>query len=997
MAKNTDPSDIACIEILRPKTVPDQLVALGIVSHASDIQVRLQITGGIVCLVDQFNISKSYTKRLEQYQADYRIGKQPLIEPPKLNELFKKGEQYVCKIIDRQTRKGYAEAQDIIATVDPEQIQEGNIPTYVLAIPHVPLQGAIISVEDHGYRVDLGFKNITGFLKFDKCREQDDERFQVGQVIRCCSSETLSFDNDSRIVQLSMTKEDLKASCYSAEKCCNHALTPKTILPGSMGYLTVMKTQKGGLIVNFLDEYAGFVCSSHLENEWQSPEKDYKISDNRNCTVLYYNPDTKTFALSLRPQRKFEKSVKEFMEAYHVGQIIKEAKVAYLIGSKAVYFKVDKHKALANVRDSLNEDVSTMNKDELHLALDSAYADGSIHKARIKSINYADLMLVLNLRQEFLEQSCVSVDELEPADFLEAQVKKHVSIGIVVSFGLNLRAIILNSHLKDFVSAKSHKKYPIGMPLKCRVLKIDPDKYPTRVYLTNKEQLMEAEMTIIDAYDKSFKGETINAIVAKLKTNGIIVELFNNVKGFIPQRFCSDSQVRAVSDLFEVGQVVTCTVYRVDSEAQTLSLSIVSYEKVMELLREKKRGKQERNRLKELNKIDRKIEQNEIAAKAKAAKSKKRKFEEAKDEVGGGSKRKELKRSNAENCDGGSRNKHQVAINAKRMAASVGQESESEEEEDDDDDDDEGGKEEHESGDESSEQEEEEDATSEAAKSDLAAGARKQKSRLERSKEAKLREEKIREVERKLLDPNRPAQSIADFERLVLKTPNSADAWIKYSRFFLDNVETEKARIVCRRALATINFRMEKEKLRIWLHMISIEAKFGGSERLRELMDEAAQTNDKLEFYRRASKVLVACGELDEAEQVYEQLLDRLGGKRLPEIWIDYVVLLMEQRKDLERARKVYERAVGILNQLGQQPSDVLHFRSRFAHLEFKYGDVERGKTMFESLLSEHPKRKDLWSVYEAAVRKFGTRQLNTDEVRQHNEQLLQRIASLQE
>ena len=36
----------------------------------------------------------------------------------------------------------------------------------------------------------------------------------------------------------------------------------------------------------------------------------------------------------------------------------------------------------------------------------------------------------------------------------------------------------------------------------------------------------------------------------------------------------------------------------------------------------------------------------------------------------------------------------------------------------------------------------------------------------------------------------------------------------------------------------------------------------------------------------------------------------------------------------------------------------------KFAQLEFKFGEPERGRTVFESVLSNYPKRVDLWSVY---------------------------------
>lgn len=37
---------------------------------------------------------------------------------------------------------------------------------------------------------------------------------------------------------------------------------------------------------------------------------------------------------------------------------------------------------------------------------------------------------------------------------------------------------------------------------------------------------------------------------------------------------------------------------------------------------------------------------------------------------------------------------------------------------------------------------------------------------------------------------------------------------------------------------------------------------------------------------------------------------------------------------------------------------------SKFAQLEFKHGDAERGRTIFEGILDSHPKRIDLWQVY---------------------------------
>lgn len=36
----------------------------------------------------------------------------------------------------------------------------------------------------------------------------------------------------------------------------------------------------------------------------------------------------------------------------------------------------------------------------------------------------------------------------------------------------------------------------------------------------------------------------------------------------------------------------------------------------------------------------------------------------------------------------------------------------------------------------------------------------------------------------------------------------------------------------------------------------------------------------------------------------------------------------------------------------------------KFAQIEFKHGDSERARTIFEGLMSRYPKRVDLWSIY---------------------------------
>jgi len=44
----------------------------------------------------------------------------------------------------------------------------------------------------------------------------------------------------------------------------------------------------------------------------------------------------------------------------------------------------------------------------------------------------------------------------------------------------------------------------------------------------------------------------------------------------------------------------------------------------------------------------------------------------------------------------------------------------------------------------------------------------------------------------------------------------------------------------------------------------------------------------------------------------------------------------------------------------------------KFAQLEFRHGSVERGKTLFENMVTTYPRRTDIWSVYIDVCVKFG-------------------------
>lgn len=91
------------------------------------------------------------------------------------------------------------------------------------------------------------------------------------------------------------------------------------------------------------------------------------------------------------------------------------------------------------------------------------------------------------------------------------------------------------------------------------------------------------------------------------------------------------------------------------------------------------------------------------------------------------------------------------------------------------------------------------------------------------------------------------------------------------------------------------------------------------------------------------------------------------------EVWTKYGLFLMKNNR-YKTARGLMQRSLQCLTKTQRKMKCVselvwnllidVEVISKFALLEFKYGEMERGCTIFENLLSSYPRRIDLWSIY---------------------------------
>ncbi|XP_059490247.1 protein RRP5 homolog [Neocloeon triangulifer] len=258
----------------------------------------------------------------------------------------------------------------------------------------------------------------------------------------------------------------------------------------------------------------------------------------------------------------------------------------------------------------------------------------------------------------------------------------------------------------------------------------------------------------------------------------------------------------------------------------------------------------------------------------------------------------------------------------------------------------------------------EEDEESSSDESDGEEAPKKKMTLAERRALARKEEEKLVKAEQKLLNEEQTPQSIDEFDRLIMASPDSSIIWVQYMAFHLQATEIEKARAVARKAIKTISFREEQEKLNVWVALLNLENLYGTPESLEKTLQEAVQLNDAKKVYVQMLKIFGDTNKIEEGNSLFDTMLRKFRSDK--EMWV-YGGTFYFQTNQLEKGRHLLQRGLRSLE--NRDHVDVI---CRFAHLENKYGSAERCHTLFEHILSSYPKRTDIWNSYVDLLIKAG-------------------------
>ncbi|XP_049426867.1 protein RRP5 homolog isoform X1 [Epinephelus fuscoguttatus] len=239
------------------------------------------------------------------------------------------------------------------------------------------------------------------------------------------------------------------------------------------------------------------------------------------------------------------------------------------------------------------------------------------------------------------------------------------------------------------------------------------------------------------------------------------------------------------------------------------------------------------------------------------------------------------------------------------------------------------------------------------------------KSRHEVEQEKKAAEKALVQRETELMDPSLRPQDAAAFERLLLASPNSSLLWLQYMAHHLQATQIEQARAVAERALKTISFREEQEKLNVWVALLNLENMYGTEESLKKVFERALQFCEPMPVYQQLADIYAKSDKIKEAEGLYKTMVKRFRQNKA--VWLSYGTFLLQQGQS-DAASVLLQRALKSLP--SKESVDVI---AKYAQLEFRYGDSEKGRAMLDKVLTSYPKRTDLWSVFIDLMVKHGS------------------------
>ncbi|KAK4190364.1 hypothetical protein QBC35DRAFT_79376 [Podospora australis] len=573
--------DAVKVESLNFKRLVKGSLVLGTVCAINALDLSIALPNNLVGHVPITAISDALTQRLNSSIGKEDDGEESADENEDdidLESLFQMGQYvraYVVSTASDESTAGKPKRK-IELSLQPALANSGMADQDV--VEHATVMASVISVEDHGFVMDIGFGDeMKGFLQRKQLDKSiPEESIQPGSVLLCIVSSKAK----GKVVQLSTLVDRLG----SIKNHPSEATTIDSYLPGTAADILVSEVNHHGIVgklMGSLDVTADLVHSGAGPDGVDITEK-YKIGSRLKARIICTFPIAKKpklgisllpHVLSLKPKTATKNGHESLpVDILAHSTIVEKCTVQRVEPEMGLYVDVGVEGVPGFVHISRVKD----GKVDSLFETSGPYKVGSVHPARVVGYNPFDGMYNLSMEKTVLEQPFLRIQDIPVGAVVPGVVEKLVVNekgmgGLIVKVAEGISGLVPEMHLADVHLQHPEKKFREGMKVKTRVLSTNPARHQLR--LTLKKTLVNSEAPPIKSYEELAVGLQAFGTIVNLLKHGAIVQFYGHLRGFLPVSEMSEAYISDLTEHFRVGQTISIYVLSFDPEEKRLIVS----------------------------------------------------------------------------------------------------------------------------------------------------------------------------------------------------------------------------------------------------------------------------------------------------------------------------------------------------------------------------------------------------------------------------------------
>ncbi|KAG1141218.1 hypothetical protein G6F37_005560 [Rhizopus arrhizus] len=593
-------SDKVHIEQLTFKKLTVGTCLLGCISRINELELFVSLPHQLVGVIPITEVSDALSDIIQRIADE--DDEEEESKMPKLNDLFHVGQWIRCKIINLPAVEQKSK-KPIELSLKPNTVNEDMVKVDVT--PGVTLGASVKSVEDHGYVLDLGVKDLTGFLPKKEAKTyiekyNRDEELAVGQYVEC-----LVEKKNNRTVHVTIDRTKIASSVVE-----DPFSRITSILPGQRVSGVVEAVQTNGLALKMMGLYSSTIDAFHIPSNMDI-ESSFKLGQKVVFRTLFtiLNTEEKAIGgsilahaldLDVPTLANGIKSDKFVGDVFPAGSFLENTKV-YRVNNSSVWVTLDGLDSITgyvHISRLADERVPSLS------ATAGDYRIGTTHRARVLSYNPVDAMLVLTLQPSVLAEKYLRVTDIEVGSMVEGVVERIIPAGVILKLSKSISALVPAAHLADVKLSHPEYKFKIGKKFQCRVLKVDGERQ--KIILTLKKSLINSEFPIFQNMADCHVGDISHGVITAIKNNGCIISYYNGVSAFVPGGEMTEARVPNLGTVFHVGQTVKTTVLSVDAEKNKMIVSCIAHKKKKDDKKKEEKSKKDQKSEKQAKKKEEK-------------------------------------------------------------------------------------------------------------------------------------------------------------------------------------------------------------------------------------------------------------------------------------------------------------------------------------------------------------------------------------------------------